>query len=65
MDDLGVGYEAVDGDDPHAGARGELRGDLAFHLGLGNPGRSRSLSRREPAEVLYTEKNWMLPEDGA
>ena len=60
MDDLGVTYEAVDGEDPHAGARSDLRCDLAFHLGI--PGPSRSPARREPAGNLFTEKNWMLPE---
>jgi hypothetical protein len=64
LDDLGVSYKAVEGNDPYAASRHELRKGLAFYHGLANPAFPRHGMRRELAEFLFTEKNWMLPEDG-
>jgi hypothetical protein len=65
MDDFGMGYKAVDGNAPYAEARSELRNGLASYHGLGDPESPWPGMRRELAEFLFTEKNWMLPEDRA
>lgn len=61
LDDVGVTYKAVDGDDPYATARRELRGGLADYFGRSDPERPAPSMCQEIAEFLYTEKDWMLP----
>jgi ADP-heptose:LPS heptosyltransferase len=61
LDALGATYKTVDGEDPYAEGRRELRGGLMEYLGLVRPGDSLPFLSSEFAEFLYTEKDWMLP----
>jgi ADP-heptose:LPS heptosyltransferase len=61
LDALGVRYVCVDGEDPYAAARVELRSGLREYLGIsGMEGHTSGMSR-ELGEFLYTERQWMLP----
>jgi ADP-heptose:LPS heptosyltransferase len=61
LDDLGVVYKPVDGDDPYADGRRELRNGLMEHLGVVRPDAPPPYMSQELAELLYMEKDWMLP----
>jgi hypothetical protein len=61
LDSLGVTYTCVDGEDPYAAGRGELRSGIKEYLGAGD---ARTLPTRmscEMGEFLYKERDWMLP----
>lgn len=60
IDDLGVTYKGVDGDDSYQDARRELRNGLS---GLLRPEESgpTPFMRPELAEFLFRESDWMLP----
>lgn len=63
LDDLGVTYRHVDGPDPYSDARRELRNGLAEYLGRTPADAPPPFMRRELAEFLYTERDWMFPRD--
>ena len=58
FDAVGVCYEAALGRDPWAGQRRALRGLVAEHLGLGRP---QDAPAAGYADMLYQERDWMLP----
>ena len=59
LDPLGVTYRIVDGEDPYAPGRAELRAGLSEYLGLG--GEAPPRLSHELGEFLYREADWMLP----
>lgn len=63
LDDLGSSCKTVDGDDPYQSARGELRSGLLSFFGQTRVDAASSFMRAELAEFLFTEKDWMLPEN--
>ena len=60
LDPLGVTYRVVDGEDPYADGRAELRSGLREWLAAGAEEVPARLSR-ELGEFLYREADWMLP----
>ena len=63
LDRLGVTCKTVDGDDPYAPARAELRNGLLSCFGESSPDVPDPFIRQELAEFLFTEKDWMLPDN--
>ena len=63
LDKLGVTCRTVDGDDPYADARAELRNGLLSYFRESSPGAPDPFMRQELAEFLFTEKDWMLPDN--
>jgi len=61
LDRLGVTCKTVDGDDPYETARRELRNGLLDYLDGGRTDAPAPFLRQELAEFLFTEKDWMLP----
>ena len=61
LDDLGVTYRAVDGEDIYSDGRRELRSGLAEYLGLAGTGVTSASMSVDFAEFLFREKDWMLP----
>ncbi|MDR3177159.1 MAG: glycosyltransferase family 9 protein [Desulfovibrio sp.] len=60
-DDVGVACKTVDGVDPCAEARAQLRAGLAECLGL--PGSEAHPAGKDAAGFLFREKDWMPPGD--
>ena len=61
LDALGVTYRCVDGEDPYAPGREELRNGLKEYLRPDAPDQPLPRVSRELGEFLYTERDWMLP----
>ncbi|MDL2267073.1 glycosyltransferase family 9 protein [Desulfovibrio sp. OttesenSCG-928-G15] len=63
LDDLGVTYKAVDGDDPYEQTRNELRKALLelFRRGAGDA--PPFAMHPDVADFLFSEKSWMVPPD--
>lgn len=60
LDPLGVTYRVVDGEDPYANSRADLRSGLREWLAAGD-GEAPARLSRELGEFLYREADWMLP----
>lgn len=60
LDPLGATYAVVDGEDPYAAGRAELRSGLAERLGVQDAARRTRMSA-ELGAFLYAERDWMLP----
>ena len=63
LDRLGVICKTVDGDDPHEADRKELRNGLFDYLNPAGADAPLSFLSQEPAELLFTERDWMLPDN--
>lgn len=61
LDDLGVYYRTVDGDDPYALARSELRKGVSAWLSPPPFGETGPVMRADIAGFFFSDKDWMLP----
>jgi len=63
LDRLGAACKTVDGDDPYEPTRRELRNGLFDYLGGARTDAPPSFLSQELAEFLFTEKDWMVPDN--